>query len=99
MASHAQISHDFAAPNKPNSFSLLLDPRATATIAAGGILLHLIARYILSAPAPAWQAPLIAVLILGGLPLLLSLARKLMALEFGSDHLAGISIITSVLLE
>lgn len=99
MASHAQISHDFAAPKKPNSFSFLLDPRATATIAAGGILLHLIARYILSAATPAWKAPLIAVLILGGLPLLLSLARKLMAHEFGSDHLAGISIITSVLLD
>ena len=99
MASHAQISHDSAAPKKPNSFSFLLDPRATATIAAGGILLHLIARYILSAPTPAWRAPLIAVLILGGLPLLLSLARKLMAHEFGSDHLAGISIITSVLLD
>jgi len=100
MASHAQISHDFAAPPKKHSrFSFLLDPRTTASIAVGGILLHLIARYILGAPAPAWQAPLIAVLILGGLPLLLSLARKLMAHEFGSDHLAGISIITSVLLD
>src|SRR5215472_347646 len=100
MASHAQISHDFAAPpKKDNSFSFVLDPRTTATIAIGGILLHLIARYILGAPAPAWQSPLVAVLILGGLPLLLSLARKLMAHEFGSDHLAGISIITSVLLD
>lgn len=46
----------------------------------------------------AWQLPLIVVLIVGGLPLLVPLARKLFALEFGSDHLAGISIVSSAIL-
>jgi heavy metal translocating P-type ATPase len=38
----------------------------------------------------------IAVLIAGGAPLLLGLARKIMKWEFGADLLAGISIVTSV---
>jgi heavy metal translocating P-type ATPase len=46
----------------------------------------------------AWRVPLIAVLILGGVPLLVPLTRKLFAREFGSDHLAGISIVTSTIL-
>lgn len=36
-------------------------------------------------------------LLLGGLPLVVALARRLVAGEFGSDLLAGISILTSVL--
>ena len=42
--------------------------------------------------------PLQAALIFGGLPLIIALARQLVALEFGSDLLAGISILTVVLL-
>ena len=37
-------------------------------------------------------------LVAGGLPLLVPLTRKLLSREFGSDHLAGISIITSAIL-
>jgi heavy metal translocating P-type ATPase len=53
---------------------------------------------LLDVPRIAWQAPLILVLIAGGLPLLVPLTRKLWAREFGSDHLAGISIVISVIL-
>jgi heavy metal translocating P-type ATPase len=74
---------------KPNNIALL-------TIA--GILLHLFLRYLLNSARIAWQVPLIAVLIIGGVPLLVPLTQKLFAREFGSDHLAGISIITSVIL-
>lgn len=74
---------------KPNNIALL-------TIA--GILLHLFLRYLLHVSRTAWQVPLIAVLVLGGIPLLVPLTQKLFAREFGSDHLAGVSIITSVLL-
>jgi cation transport ATPase len=74
---------------KPNNIALL-------TIA--GIVLHLFLRYFLNPPRIAWQVPLIAVLIIGGIPLLVPLTQKLFAREFGSDHLAGISIITSVIL-
>src|ERR1700687_1547994 len=63
-----------------------------------GILLHLVLMYLLHSPPMAWQVPLIAVLVLGGVPLLVPLTRKLFMREFGSDHLAGISIITSVIL-
>lgn len=55
-------------------------------------------RYVFNTQKITWQLPLIVVLIGGGLPLLVPLARKLLALEFGSDHLAGISIVTSTIL-
>ena len=42
--------------------------------------------------------PLVTMLVLGGLPLVWGLLRKLFAGTFGSDLLAGISIITSILL-
>ncbi len=99
MASHEEISRrPTAAPKNRSILSLWLDPRTIATVAVGGIVLHLIVRYIVHASAPAWQAPLIAVLVFGGLPLLIPLARKFLTREFGSDHLAGVSIITSVIL-
>ena len=78
-----------AAWTKPNNIALF-------TIA--GILLHLFLRYFLNSSRIAWQAPLVAILIIGGVPLLVPLTQKLLAREFGSDHLAGISIITSVIL-
>jgi cation transport ATPase len=42
--------------------------------------------------------PLVIMLVCGGLPLVWGLLRKLFAGTFGSDLLAGISIITSILL-
>lgn len=74
---------------KPNNIAL-------ATIAA--IVLHLVLRFLVHSPQIAWQIPLFVVLIIGGIPLLVSLTQKLLAREFGSDHLAGISIVTSVIL-
>jgi heavy metal translocating P-type ATPase len=44
------------------------------------------------------QIPLLAALIFGGAPLVLELLAKLFRREFGSDLLAGISIVTSALL-
>lgn len=73
-------------------------PTLIALLALAAILLHLVLRYISNAPRTAWQAPLIVALIAGGLPLILRLTRKLLQREFGSDHLAGVSIITSVIL-
>jgi heavy metal translocating P-type ATPase len=46
-----------------------------------------------------WELPLWAVLVVGGAPLVLELTVKLLQREFGSDLLAGMSIVTSVLLE
>ena len=82
-------------PRKPSKWTA---PTVIALLAVASILSHLILRYLLDVPRVAWQAPLILALIAGGLPLLVPLTRKLLAMEFGSDHLAGISIITSVAL-
>src|SRR5450631_722098 len=68
-----------------------------ALLATTGIAIHLLLRFVLHAAPQASVAPLYAVLLLGGLPLVIGLARKLAAREFGSDLLAGISILTSVL--
>jgi heavy metal translocating P-type ATPase len=73
-------------------------PRNIALVTIVGILFHLVFRYLLHFSLLAWQVPLIVVLIIGGIPLLVPLTQKLFAREFGSDHLAGISIITSVIL-
>ncbi len=45
------------------------------------------------------QLPLIAILVLGGLPLLFQLLAKLFRGDFGSDLLAGLSIVTAVCLD
>jgi len=73
-------------------------PKFVTALATGGILFHLILRYGTGAPVTAWQAPLVVTLLAGGILVVLPLARKLLQREFGSDHLAGISIVTSVFL-
>jgi len=70
---------------------------AIALLAAFGIAIHLVLRFALRATPQVSLAPLYVVLLLGGLPLLVTLARRLLAREFGSDLLAGISIVISVL--
>lgn len=67
------------------------------------ILIHLVLRFILKTTTeiygfPLSELPLIASLMLGDIPLVIDLLIKLFRLEFGSDLLAGISIVTSVLL-
>src|SRR6185369_5869002 len=69
-----------------------------AALAMAGILLHLLLRYAAGAPRLAWMIPLWATLAVGGIPLVWGLAQRLFHREFGSDLLAGISIITAWLL-
>jgi heavy metal translocating P-type ATPase len=47
---------------------------------------------------PLSQIPLLAALVFGGIPLVVELLAKLLRREFGSDLLAGISIVTSAVL-
>jgi heavy metal translocating P-type ATPase len=72
------------------------------TIIAGfsiaAILLHLALRFGFHSAPVTYQVPLLATLVLGGLPLLYDLLRKFLKREFGSDLLGGVSIITSILL-
>jgi heavy metal translocating P-type ATPase len=69
-----------------------------AGLASVGIALHLVLRFAVRADAQIVQLPLIATLALGGMPLVIELTLKLARRQFGSDLLAGISIVTSVVL-
>jgi len=71
---------------------------AISVLTIGAILLHLILRYALVTTRAIYLTPLIAALIFGGIPLVVTLTKKAFAREFGSDLLAGISIVTAVLL-
>src|SRR6185369_5900699 len=76
-------------------FSTALYIAALTTVA---IAAHLALRYLTHFPRMAVLAPLFLALAVGGIPIMATLARKLWAREFGSDLLAGVSILTSVLL-
>ncbi len=74
-----------------------------ATLAILAIAAHLVLRYALGLRSVRWgfeiaDWPLLVALLLGGLPLVLELAGNVARFEFSSDLLAGISIVTSVLL-
>jgi heavy metal translocating P-type ATPase len=74
---------------------------AVFTLAA--IAIHLVLRFGLRIKAdlydvPVQEFPLLAALGLGGIPLVVDLIGKLLRRQFGSDLLAGISIVTSVFL-
>jgi len=88
-------------PGRPWSSPSGLWHRKTTVIAGlsvAAILLHLALRFGFHTTPGAYRMPLLATLVLGGLPLLYELLRKLLKREFGSDLLGGISIVTSVLL-
>jgi hypothetical protein len=70
----------------------------TAFLAVIGIATHLCLRFAADASNTVRQAPLWAVLLIGGKPLTAELALKLFCREFGADLLAGISIVTAILL-
>lgn len=62
------------------------------------IALHLLLRFGLNAEARIHQVPLLATLVLGGLPQLYGVIRRLLKREFGADVLGGLSIAASILL-
>jgi heavy metal translocating P-type ATPase len=62
------------------------------------IALHVVLKYLLHFPALPANAPLFAALLIGGVPLVWVLLKKLFRREFGSDLLAGISILTAIAL-
>jgi heavy metal translocating P-type ATPase len=75
-----------------------------AGVAVAGIGLHLFLRFGVRTSAEVAgcrldELPLIAALLFGGVPLVVSLAIKVSRREFGSDLLAGLSIITSAVLQ
>jgi heavy metal translocating P-type ATPase len=80
---------------KPSKWT---DSTLIALLSLAAILFHLTLRYLSDASPMACEVPLVIALIAGGAPLVVRLSRKLFQRQFGSDHLAGISIVTSVLL-
>src|SRR5215469_3762573 len=62
------------------------------------IALHIVLRYTFHFPSFASNLPLFTALVLGGAPLVWELFQKLLRREFGSDLLAGISILTAIAL-
>ena len=68
-------------------------------VALAGIALHLILRFGLQYELRVYQIPLWIVLAFGGIPLVYELLKKVAKFELGSDLLAGISIVTAVLLD
>ena len=91
-----------AANAEKSSFSMKKLPiskeNAIATVAIAGIVLHLFLRFLLKSSPLAYDIPLFAALFLGGAPLVYGLAVKALRKEFGSDLLAGLSIVVSVIL-
>lgn len=72
--------------------------KAIAIVAITGIAVHLVLRFLVKSPQLSYNLPLFAALALGGTPLVYGLAVKAFRREFGSDLLAGISIVVSVIL-
>ena len=93
MATVKPVNSKFASPKQ--------------TLIAGMALLavacYLLLRFSLRAEGtflglPLVDLPLVLALVLGGIPLVLELLSNLLRREFGSDLLAGMSIVTSVVL-
>lgn len=67
-------------------------------IATIAILLHLVLRYLAGVAPASAAVPLYLILIIGGVPILFDLSRQLLRREIGTDVLAGLAIVTSVVL-
>ena len=88
----------------PDFFRLFRRHVTIAVLSIVMITLHFMLRYVFHATdaivgIPACDFPLVLTLICGGGLLLVELLRKLLQRQFGSDLLAGISIVTSFLLD
>jgi heavy metal translocating P-type ATPase len=90
---------DASVPLSTTRFTASGRAAAIAALAVLGIATHLAVRWGSDAPAAVRDAPLFVVLAGGGVPLVAGLLRKMARREFGSDLLAGISIVAAVLLQ
>jgi len=84
----------------PSLLSVLWQRKSTliAALALTAIITYLVLHFGLGAKTSTQNFPLLITLVLGGLPMLYDLLRKLLKREFGSDLLGGVSIITSIML-
>lgn len=82
----------------PTRFRSVSMETLIAVLSVLGIACHLIARYGFHVAPRTSGWPLLTVIALGGAPLAVTMLRGIVAGEIGSDLLAGISIVTSVVL-
>jgi heavy metal translocating P-type ATPase len=77
---------------------------AVATVAVVALVLHVALRLAVFGsarvgPLAAADWPLFVALVVGGLPLVSALGRRALAGDFSSDFLAGLSIVTAIVLQ
>jgi heavy metal translocating P-type ATPase len=72
--------------------------RAIAALSAAAIATHLVFRFGIGSRSTVANLPLWTALVVGGAPLVYGLLQKALRREFGSDLLAGMSIVTAALL-
>lgn len=72
--------------------------RLVAVISFIAILLHLLFQYLLHYKAAVSSIPLWVAIVAGGVPLLYELLIQIWKRQFGADFLAGLSIVTAVLM-
>src|SRR4051812_35057123 len=94
-ASEPKLRHQPPARRFWESVAILHRRRTTviAVFSTAAIIAHLVLRFALHASPNVYNAPLFATLLFGGAPLVYELAVNLLRREFGSDLLAGISIV------
>src|SRR5277367_2107370 len=72
--------------------------RISVVLSLTAILLHLLLRYSVHQTGRITSLPLWVAVLAGGIPLLYDLVRQVIKKEFGSDFLAGLSIVTAALM-
>jgi cation transport ATPase len=72
--------------------------RISVALSFAAIVLYLSLRFLFHKPAGISTLPLWVAVVVGGLPLLYDLSRQVIKRQFGSDFLAGLSIITASLM-
>lgn len=86
------------ADDSPGRFQIGIASLTAACIAAHLGATFLLADWLPAADPGVWNAPLFLTLALGGLPLVVGLLRSVACGEFGAGLLAGLSVVTSILL-
>lgn len=94
----AELPPKPASPQPPARIHFFSQTTAIAMFSALAIAAYLAALYLLKVSFDQCRWILISVLAIGGGPLVLGLARRALAGKFGSDLLAGLSIVTSAVL-
>jgi len=95
----ATVRDSFGSPAPRRWPSVVGRGSIIAALAIVGITIHAVVRLAGGTPRSYQDLPLYVVLAAGGIPLVISLTVKLVRRQFGSDLLAGISIVAAILLQ